>query len=55
VAAALGYEVAGTFAVARATCHDQVRLAARTGPEGDGDWVIAVLSRCPCGRPRWCR
>jgi endonuclease/exonuclease/phosphatase family metal-dependent hydrolase len=39
--------VAGTFAVARATCHDQVRLVARTGPEGDGDWVIAVLSRLP--------
>ncbi|MGH9233416.1 MAG: endonuclease/exonuclease/phosphatase family protein, partial [Acidimicrobiales bacterium] len=47
VAAALGYRVAGTFAVARATCHDQVRLVARTGPEGDGDWVIAVLSRLP--------
>jgi endonuclease/exonuclease/phosphatase family metal-dependent hydrolase len=47
VAAALGYEVAGTFAVARASCHDQVRLVAREGPAGDGDWVVAVLSRLP--------
>lgn len=47
VAAALGYTVAATFAVARATCHDQVRLVAREGPEGDGDWVVAVLSRRP--------
>jgi endonuclease/exonuclease/phosphatase family metal-dependent hydrolase len=47
VAGALGYQVAGTFAVARATCHDQVRLVARTGPQGDGDWVVAVLSRVP--------
>src|SRR5262247_2328917 len=47
VAAALGYGVAGTFAVARASCHDQVRLVAREGPAGDGDWVLAVLSRLP--------
>lgn len=47
VAAALGYAVAGTFAVARASCHDQVRLIARAGPEGDGDWTVAVLSRLP--------
>ncbi len=47
VAVALGYEVAGTFAVARASCHDQVRLVAREGPDGDGDWVVAVLSRLP--------
>jgi endonuclease/exonuclease/phosphatase family metal-dependent hydrolase len=47
VAAALGYEIAGSFAVARATCHDQVRLVARAGPAGDGDWVTAVLSRLP--------
>jgi endonuclease/exonuclease/phosphatase family metal-dependent hydrolase len=47
VAAALGYGVAATFAVARATCHDQVRLVAREGPAGDGDWVLAVLSRLP--------
>jgi endonuclease/exonuclease/phosphatase family metal-dependent hydrolase len=47
IAAAGGYEVAATFAVARATCHDQVRLAAREGPAGDGDWMIAVLSRLP--------
>ena len=47
VAAALGYVVAGTFAVARASCHEQVRLVAREGPEGDGDWVLAVLSRLP--------
>lgn len=47
VAAALGYDVAATFAVARATCHDQVRLAAREGAVGQGDWTIAVLSRLP--------
>ncbi len=47
VASALGYVVAGTFAVARASCHDQVRLIAREGPAGDGDWVVAVLSRLP--------
>ena len=47
VASALGYEVAGTFSVARATCHDQVRLVAREGDCGDGDWVLAVLSRLP--------
>ena len=47
VAAALGYEVAGTFAVARASCHDQVRLVAREGSRGEGDWVLAVLSRLP--------
>ena len=47
VADALGYQVAGSFAVARATCHDQVRLVAREGAEGDGDWVVAVLSRLP--------
>jgi endonuclease/exonuclease/phosphatase family metal-dependent hydrolase len=47
VASALGYVVAGTFTVARASCHDQVRLIAREGPAGDGDWVVAVLSRLP--------
>lgn len=47
VASSLGYAVAGTFAVARATCHDQVRLVAREGSDGDGDWVVAVLSRLP--------
>ena len=47
VASALGYAVAGTFTVARASCHDQVRLVARSGPAGDGDWVVAVLSRLP--------
>jgi endonuclease/exonuclease/phosphatase family metal-dependent hydrolase len=47
VAAALGYHVAATFAVARAARRDQVRLVAREGVEGDGDWVIAVLSRLP--------
>src|SRR5690606_24914869 len=47
VAAALGYTVAGTFSVARATCHDQVQLVARAGDRGDGDWTIAVLSRLP--------
>lgn len=47
VAAALGYRVAATFAVARAECHDQVRLVARAGTAGDGDWTVAVLSRLP--------
>lgn len=47
VAAALGYQVAATFAVARAECHDQVRLVARDGTAGDGDWTVAVLSRLP--------
>jgi len=47
VASALGYTIAGTLAVARASCHDQVRLVARSGPAGDGDWVVAVLSRLP--------
>lgn len=50
IARALDYEVAATFAVARATCHDQVRLAGREGSVGDGDWVIAVLSRHPVVR-----
>jgi endonuclease/exonuclease/phosphatase family metal-dependent hydrolase len=47
IAAALGYRIAGTYAVARATCHDQVRLVAREGTAGDGDWMLAVLSRLP--------
>ncbi|HYZ97841.1 MAG TPA: endonuclease/exonuclease/phosphatase family protein, partial [Acidimicrobiales bacterium] len=47
LAAALGYDVAATFAVARATCHDRVRLVAREGDAGDGDWQTAVLSRLP--------
>jgi endonuclease/exonuclease/phosphatase family metal-dependent hydrolase len=47
VAAALGYQVAATFAVARAQCHDQVRLVARSGDAGDGDWQLAILSRLP--------
>src|SRR5262245_19163895 len=47
VASALGYTVAGTWAEARARCHDQVRLVAPEGPGGDGDWVVAVLSRLP--------
>ena len=47
VAAGLGYCVAATFAVARAECHDQVRLVARSGGAGDGDWQVAVLSRLP--------
>lgn len=46
IADALGYQVAATFAVARATCRDQLRLAGRTSG-GDGDWTIAVLSRLP--------
>jgi endonuclease/exonuclease/phosphatase family metal-dependent hydrolase len=47
IATALGYEVAATFAIARATCDDQVRLTGREGDGGDGDWVLAVLSRLP--------
>jgi endonuclease/exonuclease/phosphatase family metal-dependent hydrolase len=47
VAGGLGYRVAATFAVARAECHDQVRLVARSGDAGDGDWQVAVLSRLP--------
>lgn len=47
IAAALDYQVAATFAVARASCRDQVRLVAREGTDGDGDWVIAILSRLP--------
>jgi endonuclease/exonuclease/phosphatase family metal-dependent hydrolase len=47
IAAALGYRIAATFAVARATCDDRVRLAGRQGAAGDGDWSIAVLSRLP--------
>lgn len=47
IAAALDYQVAASFRVARATCHDQLRLVGRDGPAGDGDWSIAVLSRLP--------
>ncbi|HET6951108.1 MAG TPA: endonuclease/exonuclease/phosphatase family protein [Acidimicrobiales bacterium] len=47
VATALGYAVAGTFPVARVARDDQLRLVARVGPAGDGDWVVAVLSRLP--------
>src|SRR4030095_13127225 len=47
VGAALGDAVAGPLTGARASCHDQVRLVARSGPAGDGDWVVAVLSRLP--------
>jgi endonuclease/exonuclease/phosphatase family metal-dependent hydrolase len=47
IASALGYQAAATFAVARAECHDQVRLVARSGDAGDGDWQVAVLSRLP--------
>jgi endonuclease/exonuclease/phosphatase family metal-dependent hydrolase len=47
IAAAGDYTVAATFAVARASRHDQVRLVAREGTAGDGDWMIAVLSRLP--------
>lgn len=47
IAGALGYVVTASFAVARATCRDQLRLVARDGNAGDGDWMIAVLSRLP--------
>lgn len=47
IATALDYQVACSFSVARASCHDQVRLVAREGREGNGDWVIAILSRLP--------
>jgi endonuclease/exonuclease/phosphatase family metal-dependent hydrolase len=46
IAGSLDYEVAATFAIARATCDDQLQLAGRT-TGGDGDWTIAVLSRLP--------
>jgi endonuclease/exonuclease/phosphatase family metal-dependent hydrolase len=47
IASALGYQAAATFAVARAERHDQVRLVARSGDAGDGDWQVALLSRLP--------
>ena len=47
IAGALGYQWPATFAVARAECHEQVRLVAREGDAGDGDWIVAVLSRLP--------
>ncbi|HLM63824.1 MAG TPA: endonuclease/exonuclease/phosphatase family protein [Acidimicrobiales bacterium] len=47
IADALGYRMAGTFSLARASCHDQVRLVCREGPDGEGDWLMAVLSRLP--------
>lgn len=47
VADALDYQVAASFTVARASCHEQVRLVTRGGRGGDGDWVIAILSRLP--------
>jgi endonuclease/exonuclease/phosphatase family metal-dependent hydrolase len=47
IASALGYHVALSFSVARAECHDQVRLVAREGHAGDGDWQVAILSRWP--------
>jgi endonuclease/exonuclease/phosphatase family metal-dependent hydrolase len=47
LAEALDYEVASAYAIARAECHDQVRLVAREGPAGAGDWMIAVLTRLP--------
>jgi endonuclease/exonuclease/phosphatase family metal-dependent hydrolase len=47
IAGALGYQIAASFAVARATCDDRVRLVARSGTAGDGDWQVAILSRLP--------
>jgi endonuclease/exonuclease/phosphatase family metal-dependent hydrolase len=47
IAEALDYEVAAAYAIARAECHDQVRLVARAGDAGTGDWMIAVLTRLP--------
>jgi endonuclease/exonuclease/phosphatase family metal-dependent hydrolase len=47
IADALDYQVAATFSEARATCRDQVRLVAADGSAGDGDWVVAILSRLP--------
>lgn len=47
IAEALDYEVASAYAIARAECHDQVRLVAREGTAGMGDWMIAVLTRLP--------
>jgi endonuclease/exonuclease/phosphatase family metal-dependent hydrolase len=50
IAEALDYRIAASFAVARASCHEQVRLVSREGTAGNGDWVIAVLSRLPVRR-----
>jgi endonuclease/exonuclease/phosphatase family metal-dependent hydrolase len=50
IAEALDYRIAASFAVARASCHEQVRLVSRQGAAGNGDWVIAVLSRLPVRR-----
>lgn len=47
IADALDYEVAASFTVARASRREQVRLMTREGGGGDGDWVIAILSRLP--------
>jgi endonuclease/exonuclease/phosphatase family metal-dependent hydrolase len=47
IADTLGYSVAASFAEARASCEDRVRLVAPEGSSGDGDWSIAVLSRLP--------
>lgn len=47
IAEALDYEVASSYAIARAECHDRVRLVARSGDAGAGDWTIAVLTRLP--------
>jgi endonuclease/exonuclease/phosphatase family metal-dependent hydrolase len=46
IADALGYAVAGTFALARASV-DPLRLVARHGDGGDGAWLVVVLSRLP--------
>jgi endonuclease/exonuclease/phosphatase family metal-dependent hydrolase len=47
IADALDYRVAASYAIARASVSDQVRLCGRTGDAGEGDWVIAVLTRLP--------
>jgi endonuclease/exonuclease/phosphatase family metal-dependent hydrolase len=47
IAEALDYRIAVSFTIARASCHEQVRLESRTGAAGNGDWVIAILSRLP--------
>jgi endonuclease/exonuclease/phosphatase family metal-dependent hydrolase len=47
IASALDYQVASAYAIARAECHEQVRLIAREGPAGTGDWMIAILTRLP--------
>jgi hypothetical protein len=42
VATALGYRLRPRSPWPARECHDQVRLVARSGESGDGDWQVAV-------------